>query len=223
MRLVVLAALLPLSAIAAALAAQPALLLHWDFEAVTGRQVEDRSGRARHGQVRGEPRAESGVVGVGLRFARVGDFVETDGPVIPARDFTIALWVNCDDVGKQFFLGQYRYADPQRLDLAVREGAVRIQISDIVDSPRQIAPRQWYHLAYVRSGEKLTTYVNGQVAITGRLPAPVIQSENLMVGKITVPKQDSFRFTGVLDELKIWSGPLTAVEVQQEFARAGQR
>lgn len=223
MRIAVRSVLVTLAAIAAARAAQPVLLLHWDFEAVSGRQVADRSGQARHGQVRGEPRAEKGAVGAGLRFVRVGDFVETDGPVIPTREFTIALWVNCDDVEKQFFLGQYRYADPQRLDLAVREGAVRIQVNEIVDSPRQIEPRRWYHLAYVRTGDNLTTYVNGQVAVTGRLPAPVIQTENLMVGKITVPKQDSFRFTGVLDELKIWAGPITAADIKREFHRAGQR
>lgn len=217
------AAALALSAAATAFAGPPPLLLHWDFEQITDRRITDRSGQARHGHVRGEPRPEPGVVGAGLRFAQVADYVETDGPVVPARDFTISLWVRCDDVEKQFFLGQYRYADPQRLDLAVREGAVRIQINEIVDSSKQIAPGRWYHLAYVRAGENLTTYVDGQVAVTGRLPAAVIQTENLQIGKITVPKQDSFRFTGVLDELKIWAGPLTAADVQREFVRAGRR
>lgn len=206
-----------------ALGSPATLLLHWDFERMDDRRITDRSGQGKHGRVRGEPRPEPGAVGSGLRFAQVADYLETDGPVVPAGDFTISLWIRCDDVEKQFFLGQYRYADPQRLDLAVREGAVRIQIDEIVDSPPRIAPGRWYHLAYVRSGENLTTYVDGQVAVSGRLPANVIQTENLMVGKIAVPKQDSFRFTGVLDELKIWAGPLTAAAVQREFARAGRR
>lgn len=78
---------------------------------------------------------------------------------------------------------------------------------------------RWYHLAYVRSGDRLTTYVDGLVVVEGRLPTEVLQSENLVVGKIVVPKQDSFRFTGIIDELKVWAGPLSGAEVKSEYAR----
>ncbi len=200
-------------------AAAPALLLHWDFERIADRRVPDASGQNRHGTVHGAPRPEPGVTGMGLRFGSNADYVDAGAPVIPPRDFTLSAWVHCDDVEKQFFLGQYRYADPRRLDLAVREGAVRIQVNEIIDSPKLIQPRRWYHLAYVRSGERLTTYVDGKVVVEGRLPAEVLQTENLIVGKIVVPKQDSFRFTGVLDELKIWAGALSAADVRREYER----
>lgn len=199
--------------------AAPALLLHWDFEGIAERRVPDRSGQGRHGTVYGAPRQEPGVAGLGLRFGSNADYVDAGAPVIPPRDFTISAWVNCDDVEKQFFLGQYRYADPRRLDLAVREGAVRIQVNEIIDSPKMIQPRRWYHLAYVRAGDRLTTYVDGVIVVEGRLPTDVLQSENLLVGKIVVPKQDSFRFTGTIDELKVWAGPLTGAEVKSEYAR----
>lgn len=199
--------------------AAPALMLHWDFEQIAEQRVPDRSGQGRNGKVHGAPRQEQGVAGTGLRFSSNADYVDAGAPVIPPRDFTLSIWVNCDDIEKQFFLGQYRYADPQRLDLAVREGAVRIQVNEIIDSPKVIQPKRWYHLAYVRSGDRLTTYVDGVVVVEGRLPTDVLQSENLIVGKIVVPKQDSFRFTGVIDELKIWAGPLTGAEVKSDYAR----
>lgn len=196
------------------------LIGHWKFNEPEGRRVTDHSGFRHHGEIHGSPARVPGVEGLGLRFRTNDDFVDFGAPVIPEGDFTISIWVNCDDVEKQFFLGQYLYAHPRRLDLAVREGAVRIQIDELVDSPRLVEARRWHHLAYTRAGADVSVFLDGRLVATARLPAPVIQTENLMVGKIVVPRQDSFRFTGVLDELKIWNRALDGSIIEQEFLSA---
>ena len=177
------------SCAAIALAVMPAqaghgadLLGHWDFNAEGGARVTDRSGRGHHGTIHGAPKREPGLSGEALRFAMAADFVDFGAAIIPARDFTISVWINCDDTEKQFFLGQYLYAHPSRLDLA-------------------------------------KIHLDGKVITEARLPAPVIQTQPLMVGKIVVPNQDSFRFTGLMDELKVWDAALDAAEVHKAYQK----
>lgn len=193
------------------------LLGHWDFNAEAGAQVTDRSGHGHHGMIHGEPKCEPGVSGEALRFVTTADFVDFGAAIIPAQDFTISVWINCDDTEKQFFLGQYLYAHPSRLDLAVREGCVRIQIDALVDSPKLVQAHQWHHLAYTRAGDQVNIYLDGKVITQAKLPVPVLQTAPLIVGKIVVPKQDSFRFTGLLDELKIWDAALDAAAIREVY------
>ena len=190
---------------------------HWDFNSVEKGVVRDKSGHGRHGKIHGKPQTAQGVEGAAMRFQSNDDYVDFGAPIIPAQDFTISIWVNCDDTEKQFFLGQYKYGDPQRLDLAVREGCVRIQVNDIVDSPKLVRAKTWHHLAYVRGNGRVAVYLDGQRVAEAPLPTAVLQTENLMLGKIVVPKQDSFRFTGVIDELKVWAGPLAEAEIRAQF------
>jgi len=203
----------------AAHAADPSaeLIGHWDFEDTPGGVLRDRSGNERHGRIHGAPQSVDGVAGQALRFVEVGDFIEFEGAVVPAGDFTIALWLNCDDTEKQFFLGQYLYQHPERLDLAVREGCVRIQIDEIVDSEPLVQARRWHHLAYARSGSDVKVYLDGELVTRAELPGSVIQSEPLILGKIVVPGRDDFRFTGIMDELRIWAGVLPADSVRELF------
>jgi concanavalin A-like lectin/glucanase superfamily protein len=191
------------------------LLGHWDFNEEAGARVTDRSGHGHHGTIHGAPKREPGVAGEALRFAMPADFVDFGAAIIPAQDFTISVWINCDDTEKQFFLGQYLYAHPSRLDLAVREGCVRIQVDELVDSSKLVRAHQWHHVAYTRAGEQVKIYLDGKVITQAKLPSPVLQTEPLMVGKIVVPEQDSFRFTGLMDELKIWDAALDEAEVNE--------
>ena len=202
---------------AVALNAAPRLLGRWDFEHVANKKLPDVSGNAKHGVIHGAPVVTAGIAGAGLRFQSNDDYVDFGAPIIPARDFTISVWINCDDIEKQFFLGQYRYGHPNRLDLAIRNGSVRIQIDDIIDSPKSITPKRWHHLAYARTGDSLAIYLDGEPIAKGVMPVEVIQTENLILGKIIVPKQDSFRFTGVIDELEIWDGALPGEEIKRRF------
>jgi len=57
------------------------------------------------------------------------------------------------------------------------------------------------------------------------LPGAVIQSEPLILGKIIVPGRDDFRFTGIMDELRIWAGALSVESLRDLFeeGRRGQR
>src|SRR5690606_1362701 len=141
--------------------ATPTLVGHWTFDDISERRVEDRSGKENHGRISGSPTTVPGIAGRALRFSRNEDYVDFGAPVIPARDFSISVWVNCDDTTKQFFLGQYRYAHPERLDLAVREGCVRIQIDELLDSPKVIEAGRWHHLAYTRKAGDTKIYVDG--------------------------------------------------------------
>ena len=94
---------------------------------------------------------------------------------------------------------------------------MRIQLNQTIDSAKVIQPRRWYHVVYTRAGDVGRIYLDGELLQTGKLPTDAMQDEGLMIGKIVVPKQDSFRFTGCLDELKIWQGALAATGISQMF------
>ncbi len=194
------------------------LLVYWDFDKIDKGQVEDRSGHGRHGQVQGTPEVVAGIRGKGLRFKSNEDYVDFGRAVIPAWDFTVSVWIKCDDVKKQFFLGQYLYQHSQRLDLVIREGRVLIQIGDKLSSDKMITKDRWYHLVYARKGAVMRIYVDGVMVKEGKLATAVMQDAPLMVGKIIVPNRDSFQFTGVMDELKIYDRALTAEEVKLLYA-----
>jgi len=86
-----------------------------------------------------------------------------------------------------------------------------------VDSPRLIQPQVWYNLVYARAKGRVAVYLDGKRIAEAPLSTAVLQTENLIVGKIFVPKQDSFRFTGSIDELKIWGGALSEAEIRAGF------
>ena len=189
----------------------------WDFNDVSNGVVRDLSGNDHHGKIHGTPEIVQGVSGAALKFSTNDDYVDFGRPLVPEKDFTISVWLNCDAVDKQFFLGQYQYKHPNRLDLAIREGAVRIQIGNIVNSQKIIEKNQWYNIVYTRKNNLMKIYMNGALVKEAELDAAVIQSENLMLGKINVPDSTAFRFTGMLDELRIYHGALNADEIKTQY------
>ena len=104
----------------------------------------------------------------------------------------------------------------------MRNGSVRIQINEIIDSPKVITPGNGITWS-IPAPEMLTIYVDGNVVAEGTLRADVTQTENLMLGKIVVPKQDSFRLTGAIDELEIWDDALEGAKSSVASRRSGNR
>lgn len=193
------------------------LLGYWDFDEITDGVVEDKSGQNHHGRIHGGISLEKGIQGSGLRFSSDEDYVDFGAPVIPPGDFTVSVWIKCDDVEKQFFLGQYRYKDPNRLDLVIREGRVLIQIAEKLSSEVLIKKDRWYHLVYARKGKVMSIFVDGVLVKKGKLPMAVMQDAPLIAGRIEVPGRDTFRFTGVMDELRIYDAALNVEQVKALF------
>ncbi len=194
------------------------LLGYWNFDAIISGRVEDKSGKNHHGRIHGGPSLEKGIRGSGLRFSSDEDYVDFGAPVIPPGDFTVSVWIKCDDVEKQFFLGQYRYKDPNRLDLVIREGRVLVQIAEKLSSEVLIKNDRWHHLVYARKGKVMSIFVDGVLVKKGELPMAVMQDAPLIAGRIEVPGRDTFRFTGVMDELRIYADALNVKRVKVLFA-----
>lgn len=199
------------------LSAYAALIGHWDFDDTASGIVRDLSGNGHSGIIHGKPEIVDGISGKALRFKTNDDYVDFGAPLIPEQDFTISAWINCDDVEKQFFLGQYKYESTGRLDLAVRNGCARIQIDKIIDSPLLLQAGKWYNIVFTRKTGTVKIYIDGNMVIEKQLGEKVIQSEPLIIGKLFVPKRDDFHFTGVIDELKMWDSGLSETEIKNEF------
>lgn len=201
---------------------QAGLIGYWDFENIKDGVVRDISGNCKNGIIHGSPEIVDGRFGKALRFKTNEDYVDFREAIIPENDFTISVWLNCDDIEHQFFLGQYKYKAVGRLDLAVRNGAIRIQIDKIIDSTKLIVANEWNHLAFSRKDKLVRIYLNGEIVTEKENNVKVIGSEPLILGKLFVPNRNDFNFAGVIDELKIWNSALSEQEVKTEFKKSTQ-
>jgi len=201
---------------------QAELLGHWNFENIKNGVLPDLSGKGNHGVIHGNPEIVDGISGKALRFSTNDDYVDFGKPIIPEDDFTVSAWINCDSVEKQFFLGQYKYEAAGRLDLAIREGRARIQIEQIIDSPKLIEPRKWNHIVFTRKAGILRIYLNSNMVMEKEHHTRVIRSASLILGKLFVPKRNDFRLCGMIDELKIWDSGISESEIKNEFKAQAQ-
>jgi hypothetical protein len=193
-----------------------ALIGHWSFDKVEGGEVKDLSGKDNHLYVTGEPVKVEGVSGGAFKYDNGKSYFTTKKPVIPENDFTISLWVKAKKWDKQFFMGQYKYLDPNRLDIVARNGCARIQIGKIVQSKKVFTENKWYHVVYTRTATNVYIYVDSKEVYKGKLAVPVIQTEPLEVGRISVPKE-GFACDAAIDEVRIYNRGVTCDEVKLLF------
>lgn len=191
---------------------------HWDFNNIKSGVVKDLSGNNHDGTIYGNPEVVDGLSGKALRFKTNDDYVDFKKPLIPKRDFSISVKINFDDLKAQFFLGQYKYAAPDRFDLVIRNGKVRWHLGDFIDSTTTIKAQTWYHIIYVRGNGVLQVFLDGEKITEKQNKQEVIQDEPLILGKIFVPNKNGFRFTGMIDDLKIWDHALSESEIKAELA-----
>jgi hypothetical protein len=193
------------------------LIGHWSFNEMEGGAVKDLSGKGNHLYVKGEPVRVDGVFGGGFKYDSGQSYFTAKKPVIPENDFTISLWAKADNWDKQFFMGQYKYLDPNRLDIVARNGCARIQIGKIVQSKEKVfVENRWYHIVYTRTGTTVCIYVDSKEVYKGKLDVPVIQTEPLEIGRISVPKK-GFACDAAIDEVRIYSRGISCDEVKLLF------
>jgi hypothetical protein len=210
-----LAAGLVLASCANKKAVDSGLIGYWDFETVRDGELCDLSGNGNDGKIVGIPEAVEGVCGKGMRLIKGVCYVDFRKPLIPTKDFAVCCWLKAKDWEAQFFLGQYKYLDPSRLDLAVRNGKARIQLGSILDSKaRLFIENKWYFIAYSREKDIVSIYVDGQLALQDKLSGEAIQTEPTQAGNLPVDKP-TIACDVCLDELRIYSRALNEDEVKE--------
>ncbi len=174
-----------------------------------------------HGTINdGIPTFVGGVQGQAMEFGGNQDVAVGYADDLGLNAFTISTWVNVSDIdGPRGILGT-RYNSDTTFDLKV--DATRIHgdvgsgtawLSTAVDYDTPLRTGDWYHIAYVVDDVSAEIYLNGVLAETipiNGTPLFMKPDQELHIGNSYGVVE---YMHGLLDEVAIYSGTLTAEEV----------
>ena len=151
-----------------------------------------------------------------------GEFHLTEDQAL--TEWTLEFCVNIDRLGEgvgelnnQQLFGGWA-ADGKDGEIYTRFGDAplegnRLQIKTQgtqMNSNMKFAENQWYHLAFVCSGTRLSLYVDGQLDNAMDLPGKVV---NIGKDKCTFGNQDYLKANVMVSELRMWKRPLSPIEI----------
>jgi len=158
-----------------------------------------------------------------------GRFLESKqlGKLQSDRPFSISLWVNVPSLGSMAILSRMDEAMNFRgFDMLLVNGKVEVHLVDTwpsnaikISSQPTIAPNQWHHLTLTYDGSKKAAGAN--LYIDGKSVKFDVPNNNL-TGSLETDKpfhlglrEKSLPFTGSIDELRIFDGVLSPVDVER--------
>lgn len=193
----------------------------WRLDEQHGTQVSDASGRGHHGTLIGATFEQAAVNGRRNRaLACDGKGIHVAIPHHPDFDLaemTIQAWVRpatpqAPDAQILSKEGAYGLALP-------RNGALKFYFwhADNVIS-RPFDSGRWYHLCMVYDGMQRLSYVDGVLEIAVASPRPRRSEGELQIGSLRGRVgADSCSFNGLIDEVRVWSRPLSGDEVRRLY------
>ncbi|MFM7518697.1 MAG: DUF1553 domain-containing protein [Pirellula sp.] len=160
-----------------------------------------------------------------------GRFLESKqlGKLKSDRPFSISLWVQVPSLGSMAILSRMDEAMNFRgYDMLLVNGKLEVHLVDTwpsnaikISSQSTIAPNQWHHLTLTYDGSKKAAGAN--LYIDGKSVKFDVPNNNL-TGSLETDKpfhlglrEKSLPFTGSIDELRIFDGVLSPVDVERLF------
>jgi len=206
---------------------------HWTFDESSGQLALDSSGHGLNGEYHNEPKRVVGPMGSGVKFDQTADYIDFGYPTALrlTSSVTISAWIK-----STYF---------PRDDAAIvsnRFKGVGFQLDTTIDrGPRTIgfklancrgtmmarygttplALNTWYYVAgvYNAKAKTMDVYLNGELD-NGFLLGPVMGTQkssrkNVYVGRGS--DSDRFGFAGEIDDVRIYSLPLTRSEIAADM------
>jgi len=225
---------------------EPALLMHWDFDAAGPSSALDAAGKITD-KIEGKFTPVAGVSGKAVRLDGYTFCLERPAKQVPAigGSFSVDAWIaqaaypwnwapvltQMKDGVNGFYFGLGTRGQFM-LELTINDEPYRCVSDDFV-----LPLRQWTHIAaVVKEGEGITLYLNGKPAGTLPLKKAFKQAKDmsLRVGQNYSAVKPSnqigdhgtlpFWYTvdGILDEVRVFNGALSGAQLQADVDRAGQ-
>jgi prepilin-type N-terminal cleavage/methylation domain-containing protein len=204
---------------------------NWNLDEGSGAIALDSSGYENHGTIYGatyttdtpQKAAGQGQGKYSLSFDGSTAYVGVpDSPIfdITQDGFTYEAWIkpssfpNPDNMFMGHFLPYFEVSSSQRLHMSMNAAGAQ----QSVYGNTTLNPNTWYHAiaTYDKNGY-MKIYLNGvQDGIAGPYLTPGNYNSNFYIGKYS--SGSSFMFTGLIDEVRVYSRALTAFEIQQYYA-----
>jgi len=176
-----------------------------------------------HGTINSDvPSFVGGVQGQAIEFIGNQDVIVAYADDLALNSFTISTWVNISDIGGNRGIMGTRYNSDTTFDLKVDAnrlhgdvGSGTAWLNTAVDYYTKIREGDWYHIAYVidEANSAARIYLNGALAETIAIngtPLFMKPDQELHIGNSYGTVEYMY---GMLDEVSIYNGALSAAEV----------
>lgn len=199
------------------------LVAHYPF---TDRAV-DESRFSNNGAVEGAVLTESRF---GTQTALIFDGTD-DAVVVPDDEslnftgpYTLSAWVNINDLSgsqEHFIISKYYYSGKQGYGMMIT-AAGRLHLDFNGSEGRfntgvDIPENQWRHIAAVYDGTMLKCYVDGVFEAETERSGLKISDNPLTIGRASDNTSSNFRFSGKIDDVRLYNQALEPSEVQSLF------
>jgi hypothetical protein len=200
----------------------------WGFEETSGTNVTDSSGAGNTGTINGAVRSTSGRFGSALSFDGVNDIVTVPdaNSLDLSSGMTLEAWVRPTALGANWHAAVFKEQTAGLTYSLYANGntsrpSVHVNPGSETDTrgTAQLALNTWTHLAGTYDGSTLRLYVNGTLVSSKAVSGPLVSSSGaLRFGGDTIWSDEYF--AGLLDEIRVYSRPLTASEITSDMNSA---
>lgn len=189
--------------------------------------VKDSSPNS-HGGTNNGTADVAGKVGNGRDFDGIGDFIELATFPNLQTDFSISAWINTDntDAGQRVFIDDDNNTNGYALSIG-DPGSGRLRFYSrgasptSVDGSVSLTAGSWFYVtgvADVDAGGSRTLYVNeNQAASTSHSNMFGTDVGSAAIGGETLSGETGNRFTGTMDEVRVYNGLLSPSRVITEY------
>jgi hypothetical protein len=196
------------------------LVGHWTFDGkyLWGTTARDTSGSNNHGTLTNGPVPGRGMLGQGMSFDGVNDYVVTSTTTfLDDTPYSISLWINPRVVSGNhgIFGSNYGGGSTSRLYY----DGVSFQYANDANTGSAgftvpLVINTWYHVVLTSNGSLHSLYVDG---VSRGTPATITDSKfvfKVFGGLSTVP---DLPWSGMIDDIRIYNRALSATEVKQLY------
>jgi hypothetical protein len=212
----------------AAKAADPDLVGWWRLDEGLGTNVTDSSGLNNHGSFQGDPQWVAGVIGQGLQFDGVDDFVEVphDETLTVDNEVTVMAWINAErhTFPGENWQGILAKGNPRSYSLYTEVGQ-SLHFSTVgagTVSSMDVPLNEWVHVCAMVIDDHHQYYINGEDAGSSGSGITLPGTSDTATVVIGNARDANREFLGMMDDVRIYRRGLTQEEVQAAMESQGQ-
>ncbi|MBN2137085.1 MAG: hypothetical protein JW720_04710 [Sedimentisphaerales bacterium] len=209
--------------------ADSCLVAHWMLDETEGSVAQDAAGD-NHGFLQGDPqwRPYSGRMDGAMEFDGEGDYINCGNSAVfdLTEHITLAAWVNINAVNVDWQAIVTKGDSAWRLSTVEDEMRFHFAVTggppwNFINGNTQVAPHEWHHICGTYDGENMRLYIDGIEDSASPVPESngiSTNSYNVLIGE-NEENPDRY-WDGLLDDIRIYSCPLTDAEIRELFLKA---
>jgi prepilin-type N-terminal cleavage/methylation domain-containing protein len=187
------------------------VIADWHLDETSGTAIADSSGNGNNGTMSSAingAMTTAGVYGNALNFS--GNHIETTNQITVAHDsFTATLWFKSTATGYQWIMT----SDVGKFIGTGADGQLRACLVTCPQGTARYNDGNWHFAAVTGDATAIRGYVDGNLQFTAA-PDSSSSTATILIGMAV----DLYPFTGTLDQVRLYSGSLTAQAIQKYYA-----